>query len=32
MLLLYLFDVIFTLALIYPLLILFARKSGRRSS
>jgi hypothetical protein len=30
-LLLYLFDVIFTLALTYPLLILFARKSGRRS-
>jgi hypothetical protein len=30
--LLYLFDVIFTLALAYPLLILFARKSGRRSS
>ena len=31
-LLLYLFDVIFILALTYPLLILFARKSGRRSS
>ena len=31
-LLLYLFDVIFALALTYPLLILFARKSGRRSS
>jgi hypothetical protein len=30
--LLYLFDAIFTLALTYPLLILFARKSGRRSS
>ena len=31
-LLLYLFDVIFALALTYPLLNLFARKSGRRSS
>jgi hypothetical protein len=29
---LYLFDVIFTLALTYPLLLLFSRKSGRRSS
>jgi hypothetical protein len=31
-LLLYLFDVIFILALTYPLLLLFTRKSGRRSS
>ncbi len=31
-LLLYLFDAIFALALAYPLLILFAPKSGRRSS
>jgi hypothetical protein len=31
-LLLYLFDVIFALALTYPLLILFAPKSGRRRS
>ncbi|MFK4518750.1 hypothetical protein ABIF20_006115 [Bradyrhizobium japonicum] len=28
----YLFDAIFVLALAYPLLILFARKGGRRSS
>jgi hypothetical protein len=28
----YLFDAIFILALVYPLLILFARKGGRRSS
>ena len=28
----YLFDAIFILALAYPLLILFARKGGRRSS
>ena len=28
----YLFDAIFTLALAYPLLILFSRKGGRRSS
>ncbi|WP_449729913.1 hypothetical protein [Bradyrhizobium manausense] len=28
----YLFDAIFTLALIYPLLILFARKGGRQGS
>lgn len=31
-LLLYLFDAIFALALAYPLLILFAPKSGRRSN
>jgi hypothetical protein len=31
-LLLYLFDAIFTLALAYPLLILFAPKSGRRAA
>jgi hypothetical protein len=32
MLLIYLFDVILILALTYPLLLLFSRKSGRRSS
>ena len=32
MLLLYMFDVILIFALTYPLLLLFSRKSGRRSS